>query len=691
MAEGRPLNSYTLDWLKGNSAVMGLAVIGILVVMIVPLPKFILDFLLSLNLVISMIILLMAMYVLRPLDFSVFPSILLIVTLFRLALNVAATRLILSKGVEGSDAAGQVIQAFGNFVVSGNYVIGLIVFTVLVIINFIVITKGSTRVAEVAARFTLDAMPGKQMSIDADLNAGMITDAEARRRRGEVEREANFYGAMDGASKFVRGDAVAGILIILINIIGGLIIGVLQNDMTIADAARNYTLLTVGEGLVTQVPALIVSTAAGMLVTRNTASTDLGSELRAQLFMHPRAIATAGAMIFAFALIPGMPKTAFFIIAALMAVLAMKLYKTKKQEEETRQESEPPPPPPPEEELFIPVDPLGLEVGYGLIPLVDASQGGELLQRIKMLRKQLALDMGFIMPSIHIRDNLNLKPSAYSILMNGVEIAKGELMLKHFLVIVSDETGEKIPGIETKEPAFGLPAVWVSEREKENVQARGMVIVDPATVVTTHITEIVKSHADELLGRQEVQTILDQLSQSYPKVLEDMVPKVVSVNLLQKVLQRLLRERISIRNLMTIIETLVDYVSATKNVDILTGYVRQALARVITKQYEDAEGNINVMMISPEIEDMISRSVQHTEYESFASPDPNVIRQIVANVQSVVSVFAEKGLQPIILCSPGIRIHMRNILERFLPNLVVLSHNEISRDASIRSLGMVEM
>ena len=690
MAAERTLSSHTLDWLKGNSAVMALAVLGILAVMIVPLPKIMLDFLLSLNLTISMIILLMAMYVLKPLDFSVFPSILLIATLFRLALNVASTRLILSHGAEGTDAAGQVIQAFGNFVVSGNYVIGMIVFMVLVLINFIVITKGSTRVAEVSARFTLDAMPGKQMSIDADLNAGMISDAEARRRRSEVEKEANFYGAMDGASKFVRGDAVAGILIVFINVIGGLIVGVLQNNMALGEAAKNYTLLTVGDGLITQVPALIVSTAAGMLVTRNTASTDLGGELRNQLFMHPRAIATAGAMIFIFALIPGMPKLAFISIAAIMGVLAVKLYKTK-QKEEVREASEPLPPPPVEEELFIPVDPLGLEVGYGLIPLVDASQGGELLQRIKMLRKQLALDMGFIMPSIHIRDNLNLKPNAYSILMNGVEIAKGELMLKHFLAILSDEIEEKIPGIETKEPAFGLPAVWVSEREKESVQAKGMVVVDPATVITTHITEIVKSHADELLGRQEVQTILDQLSQSYPKVLEEMVPKVVSVNLLQKVLQRLLRERISIRSLMTIIETMVDYVSVTKNVDILTGYVRQALARVITKQYEDSEGNINVMMISPEIEDMIGRSIQHTEHESFVSPDPNMIRQVVANAQKIVSIFAEKGLQPIVLCSPAIRIHMRNILERFLPNLVVLSHNEISRDASIRSLGMVEM
>jgi len=684
-------NSYTWDWLKSNSAIVALAVIGILAVMIVPLPKIVLDILLSLNITIAMIILLMAMYVLKPLDFSAFPSVLLIATLFRLALNVASTRLILLHGGEGADAAGQVIKAFGTFVVGGNYVVGLIVFTVLVLINFIVITKGSTRIAEVAARFTLDAMPGKQMSIDADLNAGMITDVEARRRRGEVEKEANFYGAMDGASKFVRGDAVAGIIIVLVNIIGGLIVGVLQNDMSVVDAAKNYTLLTVGDGLVTQVPALIVSTAAGMLVTRNTASSDLGGELQAQLFMHPRAIATAAGMLFVFGLIPGMPKLAFFTIALVMGGLAMKLYKTKAATPEIEEEDVPAAPPSDAQDLFVPIDPLGLEVGYGLISLVDTSQGGELLQRIKMLRKQLALEMGFVMPAIHIRDNLQLKPNEYSFLMKGVEIARGELMPGHHLVIMSEDKGPKIRGIETKEPAFGLPAVWIPEREKESIQAKGMIVVDPATVVTTHVTELVKSHADELLGRQEVQTMLDQLAQAYPKVVEELVPKVVPLGVLQKVLQRLLRERISVRNLMTIIEMLADYISITKNVDILTGYVRQALSRVITKQYEDAEGNINVMMVSPEIEDIINRSIQHTEHESFVSPDPNVIRQMVGNLQNSVSTFTAQGLQPIVLCSPAVRIHLRNILERFFPNMVVLSHNEISREASIRSLGMVEL
>jgi flagellar biosynthesis protein FlhA len=682
--------SYTWDWLKSNSAIMALAVIGILAIMVVPLPKIVLDILLSFNITVGMIILLMSMYVLKPLDFSAFPSVLLIATLFRLSLNVASTRLILLHGGEGTDAAGQVIKAFGTFVVGGNYVVGLIVFTVLVLINFVVITKGATRIAEVAARFTLDAMPGKQMSIDADLNAGMISDTDARRRRSEIEKEANFYGAMDGASKFVRGDAVAGIIIVLINIIGGLIVGVLQNDMSVAEAARNYTLLTVGDGLVTQVPALIVSTAAGMLVTRNTASTDLGGELQAQLFMHPRAIATAAGMLFIFGLIPGMPKLAFFSIALVMGGLAMKLYKAKAATPEIEEE-EPEPPPSDTQDLFVPFDPLGLEVGYGLISLVDTSQGGELLHRIKMLRKQMALEMGFVMPAIHIRDNLQLKTNEYAFLMKGVELARGELMPGHHLVIMSEDKAQKIRGIETREPAFGLPAVWIPDREKESVQAKGMIVVDPATVVTTHITEIVKSHADELLGRQEVQTMLDQLALTYPKVVEELCPKCVPLGVLQKVLQRLLRERISVRNLMTIIEMLADHVSITKNVDILTGYVRQSLARVITKQYEDAEGNINVMMISPEIEDMINRSIQHTEYESFVSPDPNVVRQVVGNLQKVVGMFTSQGLQPIVLCSPTVRIHLRNILERFFPNMVVLSHNEISREASIRSLGMVEL
>lgn len=691
MAEAAVMDgNSTMDKAGASSALVPMAVIGILFVMIVPLPTVLLDILLSVSLTFSIVILLMSMYVLKPLHFSAFPSVLLIVTLLRLSLNVASTRLILLHGNEGTEAAGQVIKAFGTFVVGGNYVVGFIVFTVLVLINFVVITKGATRIAEVAARFTLDAMPGKQMSIDADLNAGLISDADARRRRAEVEKEANFYGAMDGASKFVRGDAIAGIIVTLVNVIGGLIVGVMQQDMPVIEAARNYTLLAVGDGLVTQVPALIVSTAAGMLVTRTAASTELGVEIREQLFVQPKAIALAAGMIFIFALIPGMPKISFILVSSCVGLFAYRLT-VKAAKGREFEETLPAPPVEEVQEGVMPLDLMGLEVGYGLIHLVDASQSGELLQRIKALRKQIALEMGIIVPSIHIRDNMQLRPNEYSVLMKGVEIARGELMPGHCLAITADEFGMKVPGIATKEPAFGLPAVWVPETEKESLQAKGVVVVDAATVITTHLTEIVKSHADELLGRQEVQHLLENLSSAYPKVVEEIVPKTVPLGTLQKVLQKLLRERISIRDLLAILETLADYYPLTKNVDVLTGYVRQSQARLITKQYQDQEGNITVMMISPDIEDKISSAVQHTEYESFVSPDPHIVKTLVGNLQEIVTNFTTKGLQPILLCSPNARMSLRKTLEKYLPTLVVLSHNEIMRDVNIKSLGMVEL
>jgi flagellar biosynthesis protein FlhA len=677
-------------WERSGTAILAVGVIGVLIIMIIPLPTFLLDLLLSFNITISIVILLVSMYVLRPLDLSVFPSILLTVTLLRLSLNVASTRLILLRGNEGTAAAGQVIKAFGTFVVGGNYFVGLIVFFVLTLINFIVITKGATRIAEVAARFTLDAMPGKQMSIDADLNAGLITEADARRRRADTEKEADFYGAMDGASKFVRGDAIAGVVIIIINIVGGLIIGVLQKGMDIGDAARTYTLLTIGDGLVTQVPALVVSTAAGMLVTRSTASSNLGADLTRQLFVQPKAIATASIMLFIFGLIPGMPKVSFMIVSLMSGALAYNLFKLAKKSQEVKEEV---PAIAPKEavERLLALDLMELEVGYGLIPLVDASQGGELLQRIKSLRKQLALDMGFIIPAIHIRDNLQLKPNEYSFLLKGVEIAKGELMPGYYLTITPEDREVPVKGVQTKEPAFGLPAVWVSEKEKENIQARGLIVVDCATVVTTHLTEIIKSNADELLGREEVRSLLDNLAITHPKVVEELVPNVIPMGTLQKVSQRLLKERISIRDLLTILETLADYVPITKNVDLLTTYVRQALARTITKQYKDDKGNISVVILSPEVEDRINSSIQHTEYESYLVADPNLIQRIVSNLQKFISSFTTRGLQPIVLCSPKTRIHFKKILERFFPNIVVLSHNEISHDVNINSLGMLEL
>ena len=687
--EGR---SAFMDSAKSSSAMIAMAVVGILMVMIIPIPTFLMDVLLSFSLAFAIIILLMSMYVLKPLQFSVFPSILLMVTLLRLSLNVASTRLILLHGSEGTEAAGKVIQAFGTFVVGGNYVVGLIVFLVLVLINFVVITKGATRVAEVSARFTLDAMPGKQMSIDADLNAGLITDIQARQRRAEIEQESNFYGAMDGASKFVRGDAIAGILIVLVNIIGGLIIGVLQNNMALVDAAKNYTLLTIGDGLVTQVPALIVSTAAGILVTRTASSTELGDEVKSQVFMQPRAIATAAILLFIFALIPGMPKIAFIIVSAVIAFLAWQVVQSmaKKKAAEEAVEKEAAAPVEEPVDTIAPLDAMGLEVGYALIPMVDAGQGGELLQRIKALRRQLAAEMGFILPAIHIRDNLKLKPDEYSVMLKGVEVARGSVMMGYHLVISADEKEMKVKGIPTKEPAFGLPAVWVTDRDKDAIMAKGYVVVDPATVMTTHLTELVKTYSDELLGRQEVQTLVDNLEGLYPRVVKEIVPKTVPINLLHRVLQRLLRERISIRDMLCIIETLGEYVPMTKNADILTGYVRQALGRAITRQYQDKDGNITVMIMSPDIEDKINRSISHTEHESFVSPDPNLVKKMVTNLQKMVNAFATSGLQPIVLCSPNTRIHFRKILEKFFPNIVILAHNEISREVNVKSLGMVE-
>lgn len=678
-------------WFTSGSTLVGMALIGILLVMLIPLPPMILDILLSSNITYAIIILLVAIYVLKPLDFSVFPSVLLTATLFRLALNVASTRLILLNGHEGTQAAGKVIQAFGTFVVGGNFVVGLIVFLVLVLINFIVITKGATRIAEVAARFTLDAMPGKQMSIDADLNAGLITDNEARRRRSAIEKESDFYGAMDGASKFVRGDAVAGIVIVIINIVGGLIVGVLQQGMDVSDAARTYTLLTVGDGLVTQIPALVVSSAAGMLVTRSAASADLGSEISQQISAQPRAIVTAAVMLLVFGLIPGMPTLAFMAMSAAMFGLSYAVSKAPvEDDEETGEESAQPLPPAESTEMLLPLDAMELDVGYGLIPLVDTAQDGELLQRIKAFRRQFALDMGCILPAVHIRDNLQLKPGEYALKIKGSEVARGELIMDHYLVIAPDES-LAVKGIATTEPAFGLPAFWVAEHEKEILQNQGVVVVDAATVIMTHITEIVKSNMGELLGRQDVKALLDALGSSHPGLVEELVPSVVPLGTLQKVLQRLLKERVSIRDMATILETLADYVSVTRNIDLLAGYVRQSLSRAITNQYKDEKSELSVILVSPDMEEAINRSVQHTEHESYVIAEPSMLHGMVGSLQEYVKVFTERGRQPVILCSPGIRGALWKLLEKFFPFIIVLSHSEVTSDVNIKSLGMLRL
>ena len=679
---------------RNSDVLMAIGVVGMLVVMVIPIPTLMLDVFLSFNITFAIVVLLVAMYTMNPLEFSVFPSLLLLATLFRLSLNVASTRLILLYGNEGTGAAGQVIKAFGSFVVGGNYVVGMVVFLILVIINFVVITKGATRIAEVAARFTLDAMPGKQMSIDADLNAGLITDAEARKRRADIAREADFYGAMDGASKFVRGDAIAGIVITLINILGGLIIGVLQQGMSLAAAAENYTLLTIGDGLVSQIPALIVSTGAGMVVTQAASDSHLGNDMIEQLTGHPRAVAIASGVLVFFGFIPGLPTLPFLVLGSLAGGLAYVTFKNQKAglaaEEEKQGAIEQGKSLERVEEL-LPLDLLELEVGYGLIPLVDREQGGELLERIKSIRRQFALEMGVIIPPMHIRDNLQLKPNQYSIIIKGVEVAGGELMPGYYLAMNPGDVKAEIEGIPTKEPAFGIPALWISEQDKEKAQIAGYTVVDLSTMIATHISEILKTHTYELLGRQEVQSLLDTLATSHPKAVEELVPNLLSLGGVQKVLQNLLREHVSIRDLLTIVETLADYAPVTKNLDILTEYVRQRLGRSITKQYETAGGELPVMTLDAEIEELISNAVQHTDHESYLSLEPAVAQKIVAQLTASQAKFNRENCQPVILCSPGIRLHLKRLTERIMPALVVLSHNEIDKKVKLKSLGVVSL
>jgi flagellar biosynthesis protein FlhA len=679
---------------RNSDVVMAIGVIGMLVVMVIPIPTFMLDIFLSFNITFSVVVLLVAMYTLKALEFSVFPSLLLLATLLRLSLNVASTRLILLHGNEGVGAAGQVIRSFGSFVVGGNYVVGMVVFLILVIINFVVITKGATRIAEVAARFTLDAMPGKQMSIDADLNAGLITDIEAKTRRAEISQEADFYGAMDGASKFVRGDAIAGIVITLVNILGGLVIGVLQQGMSVSTAAQNYTLLTIGDGLVSQIPALIVSTAAGLVVTRAASDSHLGNDMISQLTGQPRAVAIASGVLILFGFIPGLPTFPFIMLGCLAGGLAYMTFEGKKalmvKEEEEEEAVEKEKGLEKVEEL-LPLDLLELEVGYGLIPLVDTEQGGELLERVKSIRRQFALEMGMIIPPMHIRDNLQLKPNQYSIIIKGVEVAGGELMPGYYLAMNPGDVKAEIEGIPTKEPAFGIPALWVGEKDKEKAQIAGYTVVDLSTMIATHISEILKTHAYELLGRQEVQSLLDNLALNHPKVVEELVPNLLSLGGVQKTLQNLLKEQVSIRDLLSIVETLADYAPITKNVDILTEYVRQRLARSITKQYKTPEGDIPLMTLDAEIEELVNNAIQHTEHESYLSLEPALAQKILAQFNKAMGKFTSMNYQPIILCSPGIRPHLKKLTERFIPTLVVLSHNEIDKRAKLKSLGVASL
>jgi len=681
--------------LRSQEVSVALGVIVILVVMVMPIPTFMLDLLLSFSLTFSIIILLVSVFLRSPLEFSVFPSLLLIVTLLRLSLNVASTRIILLHGSEGADAAGQVIQSFGSFVVGGNYVVGTVIFIILVMINFIVITKGSVRTSEVAARFTLDAIPGKQMSIDADLNAGIITEQDARKRRQTLEREADFYGSMDGAIRFVRGDAIAGILITVINILGGFGIGVFQKEMEVGEAAQVYTLLTIGDGLVTQLPALVVSTAAGLVVTRAVSDKNLPAELMSQLLNQPYAFVIAAVALFFFGMIPGLPHFPFFFLGAATGVIAYfrlkdirrtEVRELKKQEDQAQAQV------PERVESILPLDIMELEVGYELIPLVDADRNGELLERIKSIRRQFALEKGFIVPPLHIRDNLQIKPNEYAIIIKGVEVAKSSVMMGRLLAMNPGMVEKTIDGIDTKEPTFGLPALWIASAAKQEAQIAGYTVVDPATVITTHIKETVKRHAHELLGRQEVQALLDKFKETNPKIVEELIPNLLTLGKVQKVLQNLLKEQVSIRDLRTILEQLADYASVTQDPDVLTEYVRQSLARPLTKQYQSVDGTLSVMILDRSIENVIEGSIQKTEVSSYLALEPSIAERILAKLkESIEDQGPKMEALPILLASPGIRMHLRRFTERFLPDLVVLSHSEVLPSVQINTLKVVTL
>jgi flagellar biosynthesis protein FlhA len=679
---------------RNSDILMAVAVICILTFMVMPLPTLLLDLLLSFSITFSLIIILASMYVEHPLQMSAFPSILLLITLFRLALNVASTRIILLHGNEGTLAAGKVIKAFGGFVVGGNYLVGIIVFLILVAINFLVITKGAGRIAEVAARFTLDAMPGKQMSIDADLNAGLITEQEARERRELIAKEAEYYGAMDGANKFVRGDAIAGIVITLINIIGGLAIGVFQKDMSFASAAQNYTLLTIGDGLVSQVPALIVSTAAGVIVTRAGADSSLGDEITSQILIQPKAIAVASGVLFGFGLVPGLPTIPFMILSAVTGGLAYTIFRSIKEstriEEESKALEEKAITPDPFDAL-PPLDTLAIEVGYGLIPLVDVEQGGQLLDRIKSLRRQIARELGIIVAPVHIQDNMQLKPAEYTILLKGNEIARGELMANYYLAMNPNATDEKIDGIATREPTYGLPALWIKEDAKENALAKGFTVVDLATVLTTHLSEIIKRYCHELLGRQDVQQLLDTVKETHPKVVEELVPNLLPLGGVVQVLQNLLREQVPIRDLLTILETLADWSPAIKDLDILTEHVRHALARTITKMHLTPEGHIAAITLGHSLESTISGALQQTDHGSFLSLDPSVAQKMMNNLAASLEKMSSLNYQPVVMCSSQIRYHVKRLVDRFMPHIVVLSYDEILSNVEIQSLTMLEL
>ena len=690
------MNSIKLPlWMSGpNSKAIAAPIIIIMMLsmMILPLPAFVLDIFFSFNIALSVIVLLTALYTIRPLDFMAFPTVLLVSTMLRLSLNVASTRVVLTEGHTGPDAAGKVIEAFGHFLIGGNYTVGIVVFIILTIINFTVVTKGAGRIAEVGARFALDAMPGKQMAIDADLNAGLIAEPEAKRRRTEVAQEAEFYGAMDGASKYVRGDAVAGIIVTVINIVGGLLVGLLQHDMGFADALKNYTLLAIGDGLVAQIPSLIISTAAGVVVSRVASDVDIGSQLVNQLFAKPQVLYITGGIIGGMGLIPGMPHVAFIFLGGLLAAAGHAASKRNAAPAEAVAEPVAAAAPVESEEAtwqdIVPVDMLGLEVGYRLIPLVDKTQSGELLKRIKGIRKKFAQEVGFLSPPVHIRDNLELKPSSYRITLKGVEVGTGEAHAGQFLAINPGMVTGTLAGAPTTDPAFGLPAVWIDAAMREQAQTMGYTVVDAGTVVATHLNHLITSHAAELLGRQEVQQLLDHLAKDMPKLVEDLVPKMVSISTLQKVLQNLLNEGVHIRDMRTIIECLAEQSAQVQESNELTALVRIALGRAIVQDIFPGTNELSVMALDNRLERLLMQALQASGPDG-AGIEPGLADTLQYQTQQAAQHQEQLGLTPVLLVPAPLRALLSRFLRRALPQLKVLSHAELPDTKTIKVTSLV--
>ncbi len=666
------------------------AVISIVAMLVIPLPHWLISFLIIINITIALLILMTAMNMKEALEFSVFPTIVLLVTLFRLALNISTTRAILAEG-----DAGKVVETFGTFVTGGNMLVGLVVFSILVIINFIVITKGAERVSEVAARFTLDAMPGKQMSIDADLNAGMISEKEARERREKVSGEADFYGAMDGATKFVKGDAIAGIIIVIINLLFGIIIGVVQFGLPFGEAAVLFSTLTVGDGLVSQIPALLISTATGIVVTRAASKGNLGGDITGQLFNQPKLLYVAAVTITLLGIVTPIGLVLTLPIAIALAIGAYMISRASQEGPEELEEFE--------EEVttdnmkspenvinLLNVDPIEFEFGYGLIPLVDAAQGGDLLDRVVMIRRQLALELGVVIPVVRIRDNIQLQPNEYRIKIKGNEMARGELLLDHYLAM-SPGDDDSIEGIETVEPSFGLPAKWITESVKEEAEILGYTVVDPPSVVSTHMTEIIRNNAHELLGRQETKQLIDHIRETYPILVDELTPTPLTVGEIQKILSNLLREHVSIRNLPIIFETLADYSKMTSDADVLTEYARQSLAKQITTQYAGNNNVLKVLTVSGKVEKLIADSIQQTEHGNYLSIDPNDSQAILESMAKEIERASMMEQSPIILCSPAVRMYVRQMTERYFPQVPILSYNELESSIEVQSVGVVNV